>query len=134
MTDYQVKYLRELAAQQSDMVPSDNLHDDLYVENKVAIALYDAAAEIERYETALSRIANLAPVLMPQQLVDRFIEVRLLARQALDSTTLPPDCISSLLRYPTHDASGKRIDGYGNPAKGEYNAFLGDDESDIPCD
>lgn len=34
----------------------------------------------------------------------------------------------------THDACGKRIDGYGDPAKGEYNAFLGDDGSDIPCD
>ncbi len=33
-----------------------------------------------------------------------------------------------------HDASGRRIDGYGDPAKGEYNAFLADDGSDIPCD
>lgn len=28
----------------------------------------------------------------------------------------------------------KRTDGYGDPAKGEYNAFLADDGSDIPCD
>lgn len=34
----------------------------------------------------------------------------------------------------THDASGKRTDGYGDPAKGEYNAFLADDGGDIPTD
>lgn len=28
----------------------------------------------------------------------------------------------------------KRTDGYGDPAKGEYNAFLADDGGDIPCD
>lgn len=34
----------------------------------------------------------------------------------------------------THNADGKRIDGYGDPANGEYNAFLADDGGDIPCD
>ena len=31
-------------------------------------------------------------------------------------------------------APKKRTDGYGDPAKGEYNAFLADDGSDLPCD
>lgn len=43
-------------------------------------------AENEAYRFALEKIANLAPVLMPRQLVDRFIEVRVLAGQALDGS------------------------------------------------
>lgn len=33
-----------------------------------------------------------------------------------------------------HMWAAKRTDGYGDPAKGEYNAFLADDGGDIPCD
>lgn len=43
------------------------------------------------------------------------------------------DFLSFNNKYET-DNDGKRNDGLGDPSKGEYNAFLGDDGSDIPCD